>query len=254
MTGRVYLVGAGPGAADLLTLRAARLLAQADVVLHDALVDPAVLALAPQARCVAVGKRACRPSTAQRFICKQLVDAARRHACVVRLKGGDPMLFGRAAEEIDALDAAGIAFEVVPGITAACAAAAQLRVPLTVRGVARSVAFVTPRVGAGETASDWDAVAGADSLALYMAGHELDRVLARLVASGRPASTPVVAIANASLPDTRVWSSTLGQGAALPDAFAGAAVLVFVGDAFARVRAAEARALAAAVPPARAAA
>ena len=104
MTGTVYLVGAGPGAADLLTLRAANLLARADVVFHDALVHADVLALAPRALKIAVGKRCGRHSTAQRFIDKQLVDAAQRHAIVVRLKGGDPMLFGRAQEEIAALD------------------------------------------------------------------------------------------------------------------------------------------------------
>ena len=135
--------------ADLLTLRAARLLAAADIVLHDALVHPDTLALAARARKVAVGKRCGAHSTAQRFINKRLVDAARKHDVVVRLKGGDPMLFGRAQEEIDALDAAGIAYEVVPGITAALAASAELGMSLTQRGVARSVAFVTPRVGDG---------------------------------------------------------------------------------------------------------
>ena len=121
MSGKVYLVGAGPGATDLLTLRAASLLEQADVVLYDALVAPQTLALAAHAAKIAVGKRSGRYSTAQKFINKRLVDAARQHAVVVRLKGGDPMLFGRAQEEIEALTAAGIEFEVVPGVTAACA-------------------------------------------------------------------------------------------------------------------------------------
>ncbi len=124
---RVYFVGAGPGAADLLTLRAVRILARADVVLHDALVDPAVLELAPRAARIAVGKRAHQPSTAQRFINKTLVDCARKSSCVVRLKGGDPSIFGRLDEEMQALHAAGIGFEVVPGITAASAAAAELQ-------------------------------------------------------------------------------------------------------------------------------
>jgi uroporphyrin-III C-methyltransferase len=123
--GKVYLIGAGPGAADLITVRGARLLATADVVLHDALVEPAMLDYAPQgAKFIAVGKRCGQRSTAQHFINKQLVDAAREHAVVVRLKGGDPMLFGRADEEMRALEAAGIEFEVVPGITAALASAA----------------------------------------------------------------------------------------------------------------------------------
>ena len=132
-TGTVYLVGAGPGAPDLLTLRAAELLRRADIVFHDALVHPDTLALAARAEQVAVGKRCGRHSTAQRFINKRLIDAVAKHATVVRLKGGDPMLFGRAQEEIDALQAAGIEFEVVPGITAALAAAAATGVPLTRR-------------------------------------------------------------------------------------------------------------------------
>ena len=124
MTGIVYLVGAGPGAADLLTLRAVRLLGQAGVVFHDALVPDEILALAPQAAKVPVGKRCGRHSTAQRFINKRLADAAQSHAVVVRLKGGDPMLFGRAQEEIRYLSSRGIRVEIVPGITAALAAAA----------------------------------------------------------------------------------------------------------------------------------
>ena len=112
---RVYFVGAGPGAADLLTVRAVRVLARAEFVLHDALVETSALELAPHAKRIAVGKRAQRPSTAQRFINKTLVDCARKASCVVRLKGGDPSIFGRLDEEMQALRAAGIAFEVVPG-------------------------------------------------------------------------------------------------------------------------------------------
>src|SRR6187455_637785 len=125
--GKVYLVGAGPGAPDLLTLRAARLLENADVVFHDALVHAETLALARRARRVDVGKRYGKVSTDQRFINRALVEAARSHEVVVRLKGGDPMLFGRAQEELEALEAAGIACEVVPGVTAALAAASTLR-------------------------------------------------------------------------------------------------------------------------------
>ena len=122
---------------------------------HDALVEDEVLDLAPRAEQIAVGKRCGAHATSQRFINKRLVDAAARHAVVVRLKGGDPMLFGRAQEEIDALAAAGVDVEVVPGVTAALAAAADLSVSLTRRGVARSVALVTPRVGEGETPHAW---------------------------------------------------------------------------------------------------
>ena len=124
--GKVYLVGAGPGAPDLITLRGARLLARADIVFYDALVHPDTIALAEKAEKIAVGKRCGRYSTAQRFINKRLIDAAQRYRTVVRLKGGDPMLFGRAQEEIDALQAAGVEFEVVPGVTAALAASAAL--------------------------------------------------------------------------------------------------------------------------------
>src|SRR6266478_3246185 len=167
--GKAYLVGAGPGAPDLLTVRAAQILTRADMVFHDALVHPQTLALAARARKILVGKRSGRHSTAQQFINKRLVDAARKHAVVVRLKGGDPMLFGRAQEEIAALEAAGIRCEVVPGITAALAAAAEIKTSLTQRGIARSVTFATPRVGAQEPPGNWaSGLAATDAGAVYM--------------------------------------------------------------------------------------
>src|SRR2546427_220680 len=167
--GRVYLVGAGPGAPDLLTLRAAEILERAELVFHDALVHPQTLALAARARKILVGKRSGRHSTAQSFINKRLVDAARKHGIVVRLKGGDPMLFGRAQEEMDALRKAGVDFEIVPGVTAATAASAELGVSLTRRGLARHVVFVTPRAGRGERENDWAAsVLAADTAVIYM--------------------------------------------------------------------------------------
>ncbi len=197
----VYLVGAGPGAPDLLTLRAARLLAAADIVFHDALVHADTIALATRAEKIAVGKRHGAHSTAQAFINKRLIDAARKHRIVVRLKGGDPMLFGRAQEEIDALTAAGIAYEVVPGITAALAASAQLGVSLTRRGRSRSVTFATPRVGHDERPSGWmQAVQDADTAALYMAAHEAQAIATALMAGGKPGTTPVAIVENASLP------------------------------------------------------
>lgn len=214
--GRVYLVGAGPGAPDLLTLRAARLLACADIVLHDALVHPDTLALAARAELVPVGKRCGAHSTAQRFINKRLVDAARKHALVVRLKGGDPMLFGRAQEEIDALTAAGIAFEVVPGITAVLAASAQLGVSLTQRGVARTITFVTPRIGGDENGSDWAAaVLAADTTAIYMGAGQAEAIAQTLIARGRPADTPVAVVRDASLSGSTVRIGTLRDLAAL---------------------------------------
>lgn len=208
----VYLIGAGPGAADLLTLRAARLLERADIVFYDALVHPDVIALALHAEKIAVGKRCGKHSTAQKFINKRLVDATKKYRCIVRIKGGDPMLFGRAQEELDALHAAGIHVEVVPGITAALAASAQIGVSLTRRGLSRNVTFVTPRVGDMERESDWVAAAvHADTAAIYMGAGQAERITATLIQRGRSTDTPVALIESASLPDARVSYATLGE-------------------------------------------
>jgi len=210
MNGTVYLVGAGPGAPDLLTLRAAALLARAGIVFHDALVHPQTLALATGAEKVAVGKRCGKHSTAQRFINKRLVDAAGRHEVVIRLKGGDPMLFGRAQEEIAALEAAHVRYEVVPGVTAALAAAAEIGTSLTQRGSVRSFAFATPRVGQGEVASAWvGALLGADAGAIYMGAHEAPAIAAALIEAGCAPATPVAIVENASLPESRIHYTTL---------------------------------------------
>lgn len=209
--GTVYLVGAGPGAPDLLTLRAAELLRRADIVFYDALVHPDTIALAAQAEKIAVGKRCGRHSTAQRFINKRLVDAAQKHAVAVRLKGGDPMLFGRAQEEIDELTAAGVHFEVVPGITSALAASAELGVSLTQRGIARSVVLTTPRVGNDETASDWAAgIDGGSTVVVYMGAGKAAEVVEKLRARGVAAATPVVIVENATLPGRRETWCTVG--------------------------------------------
>ncbi|HZP91894.1 MAG TPA: uroporphyrinogen-III C-methyltransferase [Burkholderiales bacterium] len=209
-TGTVYLVGAGPGAPDLLTLRAVRLLERADIVFHDALIHPDTLALAARARKVAVGKRCSGISTEQRFINRSLVEAAHKHACVVRLKGGDPMVFGRAQEEIDALRSAGISFEVVPGVTAALAAAADLSTSLTRRGLSRSLVFVTPRVAKGEGDSHWvRAAMAADTVALYMGAGEGAAIAQALQDAGMPATTPAVSVQNASLASRRVRPTSL---------------------------------------------
>jgi uroporphyrin-III C-methyltransferase len=177
-------------------------------------VHPDTVALAGSAYKVAVGKRCGKHSTAQQFINKRLVDAARKHAVVVRLKGGDPMLFGRAQEEIAALEAEGVRCEVVPGITAALAAAAELKTSLTQRGVARSVTFATPRVGAGEAASDWaDGLKAADAGAIYMGVGEAAAIAERLLAAGKRPGSPVAVVENASLPGQRIRYTTL---AALP--------------------------------------
>ena len=216
--GKVYLLGAGPGAADLLTLRAAFVLAEADIVFHDALVHPDVIALAVRAEAIAVGKRSGRYATAQQFINKRLVDAARRHAVVVRLKGGDPMLFGRAHEEIEALSGAGIPWEVVPGVTAALAAAAGAGVSLTRRGAARSVTFVTPRAGAGEPPNHWQAsVLAADTAVIYMGAGQAREIAAKLLAAGLPPAHPVLAVENASLPEARSIALKLAELPTLDD-------------------------------------
>jgi uroporphyrin-III C-methyltransferase len=246
MHGKVYLVGAGPGAADLLTLRAARLLADADIVFHDALVNPEIVALAARAEKVAVGKRCGKHSTAQRFINKRLIDAARKHGVIVRLKGGDPMLFGRAQEEIDALHAAGVEVEVVPGITAALAAAADLKVSLTRRGVSRNFVFATPRVGEGEQSSTWAApLAHADTAAVYMGARQAEAIAAALMALGKPTSLPVIAVENASLPGSRAIATTLGELPLLAERQFTGPVMLLLGECFAQLACVEAQSVAA---------
>ena len=210
--GKVYLIGAGPGAADLITVRGAKLLAQADVVLHDALVEPELLALCPQAKRIAVGKRCGKLSTSQRFIYKRLVDAAYQHTTVVRLKGGDPMLFGRADEELAALEDAGIAYEIIPGITAAQAGAASLGRSLTLRGVARSIAFVTHAKAKDDEAQESSlAQPNADTLVYYMARAHAVEIAQNLINSGRKGSTPVHLLESISTSRERTWSMTLDE-------------------------------------------
>lgn len=235
MMGKVYLVGAGPGAADLLTLRAARLLSEADIVLHDALVEDEVLALAPKARKLNIGKRANRPSTDQVVINKLLVRAARWNRIVVRLKGGDPLLFGRAQEEIDACRKAKVPIEIVPGISAAFAAAAEANTSMTQRGVARSVAFVTPVVARGDDASEaWaDAAAAAESVAIYMGAQAAERVRAALLTRGLPVSTPVLLAENAGRVGARRFLATLDDLVALAALSGDGPALILLGEAFA---------------------
>jgi len=205
--GKVYLIGAGPGAADLITVRGARLLGMADVVLHDALVEPEMLEYAPKARKIAVGKRCGQRSTAQQFINKQIVDAAQTHEFVVRLKGGDPMLFGRADEEMRALEQAGIEYEVVPGITAALAAASAVKRSLTLRGVSRSVALAT-RSRAPDSQEIREQV-NADSLVFYMGRDSAPEIAQQLIDAGRSAATPVAIVEACSTPRERTLTLTL---------------------------------------------
>ena len=225
--GRVYLVGAGPGAADLITVRGARLLQQAEVVLYDALVTPEMLGLCPQAVQISVGKRSGQRSTAQLEINEKLVECARQYRHVVRLKGGDPMLFGRADEELRALEAHGIEVEIVPGITAALAAAAAAKQPLTMRGIARSVAFFTSATAPGHR--EQTTLPDCDTLVQYMGGSEAILTAERLLQQGRSENTPVVIVENCSLPTQHVAHLTLGGLKQGIEACSGP-VLVMIGD------------------------
>lgn len=207
--GKVYLLGAGPGAADLITVRGARILTQADVVLHDALVTEEMLALCPHAVKISVGKRSGQRSTAQAFINQQLVECARQYRLVVRLKGGDPMLFGRADEELHALESAGIEVEIIPGITAALAAAASSKQPLTKRGIARSVAFFTSSTAPGHP--EQTTLPDCDTLVQYMGGKEAVATARNLLNRGEAPSLPVMVIENCSRPNERILRLQLSE-------------------------------------------
>jgi len=215
--GKVYLVGAGPGAVDLITVRGAKLLARADIVFYDALVDPEMLELCPQAEKIAVGKRCGKLSSAQQFINKRLVDAAQKYKNIVRLKGGDPMLFGRADEELSTLKQAGIEVEVVPGITAALAGAASIQQSLTLRGISRSVAFITlaQATEGAENASTNQPISNpsADTLVYYMGRKDAAKIAQQLIehSPNQTANTPVQILEAVSTPRERLWSSTLQE-------------------------------------------
>lgn len=229
--GRVLFVSAGPGAADLITLRGARALAQADVVLFDALTDPALRELAPHARWVDVGKRGFCHSTKQTAINAALVREARAHAVVVRLKGGDASIFGRLEEELQALEQAGIPCEVVPGVTAAIAAAAHTRRPLTRRGAGRSVSLTTAMTREGEL----HAARSADTEVFYMAGQQLPALSRQLLGAGWPADTPVSVVSRAGCADALASDHTVAQLAAASLLHKGRPTVVVVGAGAAAV-------------------
>jgi uroporphyrin-III C-methyltransferase len=205
--GRVVFIGAGPGSADLITLRGARRLAQADVVLFDALTDPALRDLAPNACWIDVGKRGFADSAGQATINALLVRHAEQAGVVVRLKGGDPSVFGRLEEELEALAQAGIACEVVPGVTAALAAAAVAKRPLTRRGKGRSVSLATAMTRDG----DLHASRSADTEVFYMAGKQLGALARRLLAAGWPGDTPASVVSRAGWPDQRHSSHAVAE-------------------------------------------
>jgi uroporphyrin-III C-methyltransferase len=231
--GRVVFIGAGPGAADLITLRGARHLAATEVVLFDALTDPALRELAPQATWIDVGKRGFACATGQATIDALLVRLAREHRHVVRLKGGDPSVFGRLEEELQALADAGIDCEVVPGVTAALAAAAQLQRPLTRRGRGRSVSLSTAMTADAGLATPR---AHADTEVFYMAGRQLGALARRLVASGWPADTPAVVVSRAGCADAVSSEHRLDGLAAAAVMHAGRPAVVTVGVGATAVR------------------
>ena len=214
--GSVWLVGAGPGDPDLLTRKAERLIGAADIIFYDALVGPGILDLARAGtQMVSVGKRSGRHSKDQGSINDLLLAAACEGRRVVRLKGGDPSIFGRSTEEIDHLTTHGIAVHVCPGITAASAAAASGMASLTLRGLARRLTFVTAHARAGEAIDlDWPALAAADTtLAVYMGRAAAPQIMRNLIDAGRAADTPVMIAVNISLPGERLIR---GKLSALP--------------------------------------
>lgn len=238
MTNTVFLVGAGPGDPELLTLKALRLLKAANVILYDSLVDKRILALGrARARRIDVGKRCGKHAASQQAICDLLVAEALAGHVVVRLKGGDPTVFGRATEEIAALAAHGIAYELVPGITAATGAAASLGLSLTKRGIARSLHFLTGHgAEGGLPAHDWAALAKAGgTLVVYMGGQTVGGLAAHFIEAGMAPEMPAVAVENASLPGERVW---VGSVASLPrvldEAKPDGPVLLMIGEALAK--------------------
>lgn len=227
--GSVWLVGAGPGDPGLLTLHAVHALGTADVVLHDALVSAEILTMAPQARLEAAGKRAGGTRTPQLRINQRLIQLARQGQRVVRLKGGDPLIFGRGGEEALALAAAGIPFRIVPGVSAGIGGTAAAGIPLTHRRLARSVTFVTGHDSSGGlTDIDWAALArGGEVLVLYMAQRRIGAIADRLIEAGRDPAEPVALITDATTPRQTVQMTVLGEaGAAAP---ASAPTLIVVG-------------------------
>jgi len=228
-------VGAGPGDPELLTRKGERLIREASVLFYDALVGPDILAFAaPGARLVHVGKRSGRHSKDQASIDQLIVRAALAGERVVRLKGGDPAIFARAAEEMDACRAAGVPVLICPGITAASAAAASLGTSLTLRGLARRLTFITAHVRAGEVLDlDWPALADPQStLAVYMGKASAGPLSRQLLAAGLPADTPVAMVENASLPGERIFRTRLDLlGLAARSALGDGPALLLIGEA-----------------------
>jgi uroporphyrin-III C-methyltransferase len=230
VNGRVYLVGAGPGDPGLLTLRAARLLAEADAVVYDRLIHPEVLKHArPRARLLFVGKEGGGESVAQEEINALLVAQARLGRSVVRLKGGDPFVFGRGGEEALALEAAGIPYEVVPGVSSGVAAPAAAGIPVTHRGMSGAVTFATAHRAGKEP--DWAHLAGAETLVLFMANARLEETTLALITAGRAPHTPVALVEAGTWEHQRVIEAPLaGIAARAREAAVGSPALLVVGE------------------------
>ncbi len=214
LPGWVWLVGAGPGDPGLLTLHALNALRQADVVVYDALVEPRILDWAAQAEIIYSGKRGGKPSPKQRDISLQLVDLARSGKRVLRLKGGDPFVFGRGGEEAQTLIGHGIPVRIVPGISAGIGGLAYAGIPVTHRDVNQSVTFLTGHDQSGQTPStlNWQAISdGSQVIVIYMAMKHLAQIAANLIAAGRSGSEPVAIVCNATLPNQRVLETTLAS-------------------------------------------
>ncbi len=212
--GKVYLVGAGPGDPGLLTLKGKVLLEHADVVIHDALVSPEILAMInPQAEKIDAGKRRGRHSLPQQQTTQILIAKAQNHAVVVRLKGGDPFVFGRGGEEMEDLVAAGVPVEVIPGVTSGIAAPAYIGIPLTHRSYSSSVTFVTGHEAAGKYRPqvNWHAIAhGSETIVVYMGVHNLPYITQELTAAGLATDTPIALIRWGTRPDQEQLLGTLG--------------------------------------------
>ena len=206
--GKVYLIGAGPGDPELLTVKAAKLLARATIVLHDSLVSREILQLIPRsAEIIDVGKRCGKKLLTQEEINALLIAASHSHQSVIRLKGGDPLIFGRAGEEMEALREAGVSFEVVPGITAALGAAAAAGISLTDRRAASQILISTFSRNTDDV-MDWSSITSTTTLALYMPGPDYAEVARRLLDAGLPSNLPCVIVSNATTPQQQMrWSS-----------------------------------------------